>query len=44
MKKFIFAFLSLLGFVIKMILLFSAAVIGMDMLNRYLDEKAAAEE
>ncbi len=44
MKKYIFVLFDVLGFVLKLILLFSLAIIGMDLLNRHNEEKLSQED
>ena len=42
MKKFIFVLFDVLGFALKLILLFSLAIVGMDLISNHNDEKNAA--
>ena len=44
MKKFIFVLFDVLGFALKLILLFSLAIVGMDLINKHNDEKNAANK
>ena len=39
MKKFVFVLFDVLGFVLKLFLLFSLAIIGMDLINKHNEEK-----
>lgn len=43
MKKFVFVLFDVLGFVLKLILLFSLAIVGIDLFNKHNDEKDAAK-
>lgn len=44
MKKFIFVLFDVLGFVLKLFLLFSLAIIGMDLINKHNEEKLARKD
>lgn len=43
-EKFIFVLFDVLGFALKLILLFSLAIVGMDLINKHNDEKNAANK
>ena len=44
MKKFVFVLFDVLGFVLKLFLLFSLAIIGMDLINKHNEEKLSRKD